>query len=278
MMYAKEEGERGRPRGLWRSARDGGRAKWCRSRPSAGIDIINDGEMSKPSYATYIKDRLNGFGGTGNTFVYQDLADFPEAGQARLRRSGPLAAQDAGAATAPISVRDRDGVRPRHRQSESGARRIAACRAAFMSAASPGVISLFFHNDYYPSHERLSRGDRGGDEAGIRGDRGRRLRCCRSIAPIWRWAAISSTLISSSAEFRKRAADARRGAQSRAREYPRRAAADARVLGQLRGAAPLRRAARRHHRHRASRPGPHAISFEAANPRHAHEWTLYSRR
>jgi len=43
----------------------------------AGVDLVNDGEMSKPSYATYIKDRLGGFGGTGNSFVYQDLADFP---------------------------------------------------------------------------------------------------------------------------------------------------------------------------------------------------------
>jgi 5-methyltetrahydropteroyltriglutamate--homocysteine methyltransferase len=42
-----------------------------------GINIINDGEMSKPSYATYVKDRLSGFGGIGNTFVYQDLVDFP---------------------------------------------------------------------------------------------------------------------------------------------------------------------------------------------------------
>ena len=44
---------------------------------AAGVDIVNDGEMSKPSYATYVKDRLAGFGGSGNTFVYQDLADFP---------------------------------------------------------------------------------------------------------------------------------------------------------------------------------------------------------
>ena len=49
----------------------------------AGIDVVNDGEMSKPSYATYIKDRLAGFGGTGNTFVYQDLAAVPR-GKASL--------------------------------------------------------------------------------------------------------------------------------------------------------------------------------------------------
>ena len=48
-----------------------------RKQAGAGIDVVNDGEMSKPSYATYVKDRLNGFGGTGNTFVYQDLVEFP---------------------------------------------------------------------------------------------------------------------------------------------------------------------------------------------------------
>ena len=44
----------------------------------AGIDIVNDGEMSKPSYATYIKDRLHGFGGESRPLVYQDLVGFPE--------------------------------------------------------------------------------------------------------------------------------------------------------------------------------------------------------
>src|SRR4051794_18146716 len=47
----------------------------------AGIDIVNDGEMSKPSYATYIKDRLEGFGGPDNSFTYGDLEDFPALGK-----------------------------------------------------------------------------------------------------------------------------------------------------------------------------------------------------
>jgi 5-methyltetrahydropteroyltriglutamate--homocysteine methyltransferase len=38
-----------------------------------GLDIINDGEMPKPSYATYVRDRLTGFGGSGNSYVFQDL-------------------------------------------------------------------------------------------------------------------------------------------------------------------------------------------------------------
>ena len=78
----------------------------------AGVDLINDGEMSKPSYATYIKDRLNGFGGTGNTFVYQDLADFPNLAQARVRRSRPLAPQDAGLQRADQRARSARRARP----------------------------------------------------------------------------------------------------------------------------------------------------------------------
>jgi hypothetical protein len=49
---------------------------------TVGLDIINDGEMPKPSYATYVKDRLTGFGGTGNSYVFQDL----EAPQQDARR------------------------------------------------------------------------------------------------------------------------------------------------------------------------------------------------
>src|SRR6185437_16895373 len=43
----------------------------------AGVDLVSDGELSKPSYATYVKDRLTGFAGSSNSFVYQDLAEFP---------------------------------------------------------------------------------------------------------------------------------------------------------------------------------------------------------
>jgi 5-methyltetrahydropteroyltriglutamate--homocysteine methyltransferase len=76
MMYAKEEGipvEAAPLAGRVASAVE----EVVRRQADAGVDIVNDGEMSKPSYATYIKDRLAGFGGTGNTFVYQDLVDFP---------------------------------------------------------------------------------------------------------------------------------------------------------------------------------------------------------
>ena len=76
MMYAKEEGVPVDPQALAARVR-AAVAEVVKKQADAGVDLINDGELSKPSYATYIKDRLNGFGGTGNTFVYQDLAEYP---------------------------------------------------------------------------------------------------------------------------------------------------------------------------------------------------------
>ncbi len=102
---------------------------WCKKQAEAGVDLINDGEMSKPSYATYIKDRLEGFGGTGNTFVYQDLADFPKLEKrvfgdpGRSRRKTP-------ACNAPIGVRDAQGRPDRRRQSQSCAGERAVRAAA----------------------------------------------------------------------------------------------------------------------------------------------------
>src|SRR3954451_8944130 len=74
MMYAKEEGVPIDGQALGARVRTAV-AEIVRKQADAGIDLINDGELSKPSYATYVKDRLAGFGGSGNTFVYQDLAD-----------------------------------------------------------------------------------------------------------------------------------------------------------------------------------------------------------
>ena len=117
---------------------------------SAGVDLVNDGEMSKPSYATYIKDRLAGFGGESNTFRYADLDDFPALAR-RVFNDPGRARRKTPACIGPISVRDKDAA----------ARDAANLKAAlggnaadgFLSAASPGVIGLFFKNQHYPSYE-----------------------------------------------------------------------------------------------------------------------------
>ncbi len=150
IMYAKEEGVPVDPAAL--EARTAlAVEEVVRKQVDAGVDIVNDGEMSKPSYATYIKDRLSGFGGSGNTFVYQDLVDFPNLARrvfgdpGRSRRKTP-------ACNAPIGVRDRDAARVDVSHLTAALEKSPA-PGAFLTAASPGVVSLFFRNDHYPTEE-----------------------------------------------------------------------------------------------------------------------------
>jgi 5-methyltetrahydropteroyltriglutamate--homocysteine methyltransferase len=149
-MFAKEEGVPVDPAALAARIR-AAVADVARTQARAGLDVINDGEMSKPSYATYVKDRLHGFGGASHPLQYQDLVDFP--GMARRVFGDPgRARRKTPACDGPISVRD-----PRAAQADADNLRAALApltvSEGFMSAASPGVVSLFFHNEHYPSHE-----------------------------------------------------------------------------------------------------------------------------
>jgi 5-methyltetrahydropteroyltriglutamate--homocysteine methyltransferase len=147
MMFAKEEGVPVDPAALGARIR-AAVAEIVGKQAQAGVDIVNDGEMSKPSYATYVKDRLNGFGGASHPLQYRDLVDFPEMAKrvfgdpGRSRRRTP-------ACDAPISVRDGGAAQT----DAANLKAAVAPERAFMSAASPGVISLFFRNDHYPTHE-----------------------------------------------------------------------------------------------------------------------------
>src|SRR4030095_6210748 len=152
MMFAKEEGVPVDLAALGVRIR-AAVAEIVKKQVAAGVAIVNDGEMSKPSYATYVKDRLNGFGGASHPLQYRDLVDFPEMAKrvfgdpGRSRRRTP-------ACDGPITVRD-------PRAAESDVDNLTAALASakmkiadgFMSAASPGVISLFFRNEHYESHE-----------------------------------------------------------------------------------------------------------------------------
>ncbi|MEM9794108.1 MAG: cobalamin-independent methionine synthase II family protein [Pseudomonadota bacterium] len=117
----------------------------------AGIDIVSDGETSKISYATYVKDRYTGFSGDSPRNAPADLKMFPSFLK-RLAESGgtPRYAR-------PMCTGE---VRPNGQQEL--AKDIANLKAAmaehgvahgFMNAASPGVISLFLQNDFYTSRE-----------------------------------------------------------------------------------------------------------------------------
>jgi 5-methyltetrahydropteroyltriglutamate--homocysteine methyltransferase len=150
MMYAKEEGVPVDPAALNARVRTAV-AEVVKKQTDAGVDLVNDGEMSKPSYATYVKDRLAGFGGTGNTFVYQDLSEFPRLEKrvfgdpGRSRRKTP-------ACNGPISVRDKQAPQVDADNLRAAVNEVKVA-GGFMSAASPGVVSLFFRNDHYKDFE-----------------------------------------------------------------------------------------------------------------------------
>jgi len=149
-MYAKQEGVPVDAVALERRVA-AAVAEVVQKQSAAGIDVINDGEMSKPSYATYITDRLSGFGGTGNTFVYQDLADFPNLAKrvfgdpGRSRRKTPACNAVIGVRNPQASQADVDHLKAAFANVEA--------KEAFMTAASPGVVSLFFRNEHYPTEE-----------------------------------------------------------------------------------------------------------------------------
>jgi 5-methyltetrahydropteroyltriglutamate--homocysteine methyltransferase len=117
----------------------------------AGIDIINDGEMSKPSYATYVKDRLDGFGGTGNSFMFADVEAYPIT-KARIFADPGRKHRKTPACNGPVSMRDVEAPR-RDAQRLKQAVKGKPPTGMFLSAASPGVTTFFFRNDFYPSHE-----------------------------------------------------------------------------------------------------------------------------
>ncbi len=118
---------------------------------AAGIGLVSDGEMSKISYATYIKDRITGFDGDSPRRPPADLQDYP----------GFLARQASSGGT-PTYRRPRcvGEVRPSTLEPlAADLHRFAAARerhgqpAGFMNAASPGVIALFQPNDHYPDDD-----------------------------------------------------------------------------------------------------------------------------
>jgi 5-methyltetrahydropteroyltriglutamate--homocysteine methyltransferase len=122
-----------------------------RRQVAAGVDVVSDGEMSKISYATYIKDRLTGFAGDTPREPGQDLIEFPRILQ-KLAALGATAKYTRPRCAGEIRTRSLEPLRADLRNLEHAVG-AAAPRAteAFMNAASPGVIALFQPNDFYPT-------------------------------------------------------------------------------------------------------------------------------
>jgi 5-methyltetrahydropteroyltriglutamate--homocysteine methyltransferase len=117
---------------------------------AAGMDVINNGEQSRVSFSTYITQRMSGFGGSWDRRGHRDQNEFPSVARPRvvqLTRGVPTC-------TGPVAYERLDLVEQECRQL------LEAVNAAegepedmFMTAASPGVVSLTLGNRYYDSHE-----------------------------------------------------------------------------------------------------------------------------
>jgi len=116
-----------------------------------GIDVVSDGEMSKISYATYIKDRITGFEGDSDRQPPSDLEDFPGFLE-RQANSGGTPTYRRPCCVAEIAVKDMQPVAEDIANLKNAADRYGPTEC-FMNAASPGVIALFQPNKHYASHD-----------------------------------------------------------------------------------------------------------------------------
>lgn len=248
-------------------------AETVRRQLEAGVDVINDGEMSKVGYSTYVKDRLSGFGGESNalTGMLADIKDFPEYG-ARLFSQSPVAAMKMPACNGEIRYRDERDLELDIANLKAATARTKA-EEVFMSAASPGVISVFLTNHHYKTREAylgaLADAMRTEYEAIYRA--GFLLQVdCPDLA-MNRHIQFADLKTS---EFRKQAAMQIEALNHALANVPADAARLHLCWGNYEGP---------HHRDIAIRDiidivlkaKPAGISFEASNPRHEHEWKVW---
>lgn len=117
----------------------------------AGIDIVSDGETSKISYATYVKDRYTGFSGDSPRNAPADLKMFPGFLK-RLANDGGTPQYARPMCTSDVTSKGQ-GELQKDIDNLKGAMANHGAKRGFMNAASPGVISLFLQNDHYKTRE-----------------------------------------------------------------------------------------------------------------------------
>jgi 5-methyltetrahydropteroyltriglutamate--homocysteine methyltransferase len=239
-----------------------------RRQARAGVTVVNDGEASKIGYSTYVKERLEGFGGEGGMEAMPaDMAEFPDFMQ---RVMGDIDFE-MPACIGPVSYRDLDAVRADIANLKAAADS-ADVEDVFMTAASPGVISVFLPNRYYATHEEYIAAL--ADVMKAEYDEIHRAGIvlqldCPDLA-MTRQMNLSESL----EDFRRRARLHVEAINHATRDIP---GEDMRIhlcWGNYEGP---------HHHDIALRDvidivleaRPAAISFEAANPRHEHEWTVF---
>ena len=150
MIFAREHGKE-----FDRTEFDGtmtaAASETVRKQVEAGIDIVSDGETSKISYATYVKDRYTGFEGDSPRNAPADLKLFPQYLK-RIAESGGTPQYSRPQCTGPIRPRGHGDLQKDIANLKAGMAEHGA-KQGFMNAASPGVVSLFLPNAYWPTRE-----------------------------------------------------------------------------------------------------------------------------
>ena len=242
---------------------------------ASGVDVVSDGEQSKPSYATYIKDRLSGFSGHGKAMRGADLDEFPQYLARLMSRRGGAIKLARPCCTGPITVTDRAPLAADLRRFRA-ALDAAGIEQGFLNAASPGVIAVFQPDLYYRSPERYL----GALAQAMRDE-------YRSIIEAGFILQIDCPDLAMARHLTfKHLGD---------EEFLRHAAAQVEALNDALAGLPADRMRMHlcwgnyegpHHRDIAldklfaivMRAAPQALLFEAANPRHAHEWRVFAER
>ena len=149
-LFAKERGE-----AIDESAFDtcmaGAVSETVRRQADAGIDIVSDGETSKISYATYVSERYTGFAGDSPRQAPADLKMFPGYLE-RIARSGGTPRYARPECVGEVRAKDHAALDKDISNLQAAMREHGVARG-FMNAASPGVIALFQPNRYYPSRD-----------------------------------------------------------------------------------------------------------------------------
>ena len=149
-LFAKDKGENFNQSNFDNILKDNVE-KVVKQQIDVGIDFVSDGEMSKFSYATYIKDRIDGFSGESERRAPADLDDFPEYKE-KIAKSGGTPTYTRPCCTNELKLKDESSLINDINNFKSSLKKNNHHKA-FMNAASPGVINVFMPNKFYNSEE-----------------------------------------------------------------------------------------------------------------------------
>ena len=242
------------------------------SQLDARVDVLNDGEVSKPSYATYVTQRLTGFGGTGQMPLPREYADFPEWAEKMFGDPALADVMRNPACIGPVAYQDTSFVKQDVANLQA-ATKDRGVPDVFLTAASPGVIAVFLQNQHYASEEDYlaALADAMKTEYDAIHQAGITLQLdCPDLAMGWNVSGLGGT----KENFLKVVALRVEAINHATRDIP----ADEMRLhlcwGNYEGPhhldIPLREILGE-----VLKARPAAISFEGANPRHEHEWKVF---